>query len=114
MSGRLLSEKKRQLVRNILAHAAATEIVSDSVIKMFLDWLKEYSELHFEVIGAVYNDAGITRGGIWKKLGREAVREDSADADLYKLLIRDLSTGGIVRQHVERVATAMPSAARRP
>jgi hypothetical protein len=96
------SEKKRQLVRNILANAAATEIISDNVIKMFLDWLKEYSELHFEVIGAVYNDAGITRGGIWNKLGREAVREDSADADLYKLLIRDLSTGGIVRQHVER------------
>jgi hypothetical protein len=80
------SEKKRELVRNILANAAATE----------------YSELHFEVIGAVYNDAGITRGGIWRKLGRDTVREDSADADLYKLLIRDLSTGGVIRQHVER------------
>lgn len=96
------SEEKRKLVRNILANAAATAVVSDYVIKMFLDWLKDYSELHFQVITAVYNDSGITRGGVWQKLGKEAVREDSADADLYKLLFRDLSTGGIIRQHKER------------
>ena len=96
------SEEKRKLVRNILANAAATDVVSDAVVKMFLDWLKTYSELHFEVIGAIYNSSGITRGGIWQKLGRATVREDSADADLYKLLIRDLSMGGIIRQHVER------------
>ena len=29
----------------------------------------------------------------------ELVREDSAEADLYRLLIRDLSTGGVIRQH---------------
>ncbi|HEX5403533.1 MAG TPA: hypothetical protein VFX16_14675 [Pseudonocardiaceae bacterium] len=96
------SEKKRALVRNILANAAATSVVSDDVVKMFLDWLRDYSELHFEVIGAVYNNDGITRGAIWRKLGREIVREDTADADLYKLLIRDLSIGGVVRQHVDR------------
>ena len=28
-------------------------------------------------------------------------REDSAEADLYKLLIRDLSTGGVIRQDRE-------------
>ena len=96
------SESKREYVRNILSNAAATEVVSDDVIKLFLDWLKAYSEFHFQVISAIYNDAGITRGGIWRKLGRQQVREDSADADLYKLLIRDLSMGGIIRQHVER------------
>ena len=53
-------------------------------------------------IGAIYNTDGITRGGIWEKIGKGPVREDSADADLYKLLIRDLSTGGIIRQHTER------------
>jgi hypothetical protein len=96
------SEAKRQYVRNILSNAAATDLVTDDVIKMYLDWLKTYSEFHFQVISAVYNNSGITRGGIWTKLGRTPVREDSADADLYKLLIRDLSTGGIIRQHVER------------
>lgn len=96
------SESKRQYVRNIIANAAATEVVSDDVVKLFLDWLNTYSEFHFQVISAVYNDSGITRGGIWQKLGKQSVREDSADADLYKLLIRDLSMGGIIRQHVER------------
>jgi hypothetical protein len=28
-------------------------------------------------------------------------REDSSEADLYKLLIRDLSTGGVIRQERE-------------
>jgi hypothetical protein len=95
------SEDKRKLVRNILANAAASSVVSDDVVRMFLEWLKNYSELHFTVIGAVYNSAGITRAGIWQKIGRERVREDSADADLFKLLIRDLSTGSIIRQHRE-------------
>ncbi len=111
------SDNKREYVRNILANAAATAMVSDDVIKLFLDWLKVYSEFHFQVISAVYNENGITRGGIWKKLGRESVREDSADADLYKLLIRDLSTGGIIRQHVERDYYGNPirrAAVRRP
>jgi len=52
-------------------------------------------------LGAIYNSGGITRGAIWKKIGKGVVREDSADADLYKLLFRDLSTGGIIRQHRE-------------
>lgn len=57
--------------------------------------------MHFQVIGAIYNSDGITRGAIWKKIGKGPVREDSADADLYKLLFRDLSTGGVIRQHRE-------------
>lgn len=111
------SESKREYVRNILANAAATTMVSDDVIKMFLDWLKTYSEFHFQVIRAIYNESGISRSGIWVKLGRELVREDSADADLYKLLIRDLSTGGIIRQYVDRDYYGNPvhrTRARRP
>src|ERR1700674_5368553 len=76
-------------------------LTSDDVIKLFLDWIKNYSEFHFAVIGAIYNNAGITRGAVWRKLGRSPVREDSSDADLFRLLFRDLSTGGIVRQHRE-------------
>jgi len=93
------SEQKRIYIRNILSNAAASKLTSDDVIRMFIDWIKLYSEMHFEVIGAIYNSDGITRGEIWRKIGRGTVREDSADADLYKLLIRDLSTGGIIRQH---------------
>lgn len=95
------SEEKRVFIRNILANAAATKVSSDDVIRMYIDWINHYSEMHFQVIGVVYNNDGITRGEIWRRIGREPVREDSADADLYKLLIRDLSMGGIIRQHRE-------------
>lgn len=46
----------------------------------------------------MYNSNGITRGEIWIKLGKKQVREDSAEADLFKLLVRDLNTGGVIRQ----------------
>lgn len=93
------SEEKRVYIRNILSNAAASQVSSDDVVRMYIDWINQYSEMHFQVIGAIYNSSGITRGAIWKKIGREPVREDSADADLYKLLFRDLSTGGVIRQH---------------
>jgi hypothetical protein len=95
------SESKRTMVRNLLVNAAGSRVASDDVVKLFLDWLDTYSEFHFEVIGTIYNNAGITRGGVWHKLGRPAAREDSSEADLFRLLFRDLSTGGIVRQHRE-------------
>ena len=96
------SEDKRILIRNILSNAAATSLTSDDVIDMFIEWIHKYSVLHFTVIGAVYNENGITRGAIWRKIGKPKVTEDSADADLYKLLFRDLSMGGIIRQHREK------------
>jgi hypothetical protein len=95
------SAKKQEYIRNILCNAAATTIVSDDVVSLFIEWLQTYSEFHFAVIGEIYRSPGSTRGEIWENLGREAVRENSADADLFKLLIRDLSTGGIIRQHRE-------------
>ena len=95
------SEEKRVYIRNILSNAAAARFTSDDVVRLFIDWVDQYSEMHFQVIGAIYNSNGITRGSIWTKIGRGQVREDSADADLYKLLFRDLSTGGIIRQHRE-------------
>ena len=104
------SEEKRVYIRNILSNAAATSVSSDDVVRMYIDWINRYSELHFQVIGAIYNSSGITRGEVWRKIGKGKVREDSADADLYKLLFRDLSTGGIIRQHrkVDRFGNFMP------
>jgi hypothetical protein len=93
------SEQKRVYIRNVLSNAAASTLTGDGVVRMFIDWISQYSEMHFQVIGAIYNSDGITRGEVWRKIGRGAAREDSADADLYKLLFRDLSTGGIIRQH---------------
>ncbi len=95
------SAKKREYIRNILSNAAAVRIVTDDVVALFLDWLQRYSEFHFAVIADIYNHPGATRADIWERLGRQEVREDSAEADLFKLLIRDLSTGSVIRQHRE-------------
>lgn len=93
------SEEKRAYIRNILSNAAATEVASDDVVRLFIDWLSNYSELHFQVIAVIYNSGGISRGEIWDRIGKGSVREDSADADLYRLLIHDLNLGRIIRQH---------------
>lgn len=95
------SQKKREFIRNVLSNAASTDLTSDDVIRLFLDWLYRYSEFHLSVIAQIYKQPGITRLDIWHALGREPVREDSADADLFRLLIRELSVGGIIRQHKE-------------
>lgn len=70
------SEEKRKFVRNILANAAASNFTSDDVVRMFLQWISIYSEMHFTVISSIYNDKGVTRARIWEKIGKEEVRED--------------------------------------
>src|SRR2546428_7217386 len=97
------SEDKRTYIRNILANAAASTLTSDDVVRLFIDWLANYSELHFKVIAVVYRHSsdGISRGAVWNELGKKDAPENSADADLFKLLFRDLSTGGVIRQHRE-------------
>lgn len=95
------SERKQHMVRNLLTNAASSKLTSDIVVELFLDWLQKYSELHFAVIADLYAHPGATRGDIWQRVGNGPVREDSAEADLFRLLVRDLSTGGIIRQHRE-------------
>ena len=97
------SEDKRTCIRNILANAAASSLASDDVVRLFIDWLATYSELHFKVIAVIYKHSsdGISRGSVWSELGKTEVAENSADADLFKLLFRDLSMGGVIRQHRE-------------
>lgn len=93
------TDEKRDLVRKLLSNACATELCPDDLIRLFLDWIDTYHEAHFRVIREVYQQPGITRGQIWDKIGKTRPREDSAEADVYKLLIRDLSTGGVIRQY---------------
>jgi hypothetical protein len=93
------SEEKRHLVRNLLTNAAGSRICSDDVVRMFITWIDIYSEPHFKVIKEIFKAPGVTRQDIWAAIHGEAVREDSAEADLFKLLIHDLSTGHVIRQH---------------
>lgn len=92
------TDEKRRLVGNLVANAAGTQLTSDDVIRLFIDWLDTYHEAHFAVIREIYKNPGVTRYDIWSALKGEPVREDSAEADLYKMLIRDLSMGGVIRQ----------------
>jgi len=95
------SEEKRILIRNLLANAAMTKLCSDDVINLFIEWIDKYSEAHFKVVRQIYNNTGITRMEIWRRIHGESVRENSAEADLFKLIIHDLSVGHVIRQHRE-------------
>ena len=92
------TEEKRRYIANIVTNAAGTRLCSDDVLRLFVDWLDLYHETHFAVIREIYQSPGATRYEIWSQIFGELPREDSAEADLFKLLIRDLSTGSVIRQ----------------
>jgi hypothetical protein len=92
------TDEKRKYVANLIGNASSTHICSDDVVRLFIDWLGLYHESHFAVIREIYKLPGVTRYNIWSVTHGAIPREDSAEADLYKLLIRDLSTGGVIRQ----------------
>ena len=95
------SEEKRVLIRNLLCRAANDRFCDDDVVRLFIQWIADYSELHFKVIKYVYQNEGSTRAEIWEGLKGTPAREDSAEADLFKRLIHDLSVGHVIRQHRE-------------
>ena len=93
------TQEKRNLIKNLLTNAGGTKLCPDDLVRLFIEWIDHYHEAHFMVIREIYKKPGITRGGIWNGMHGDRPREDSAEADLYKRLIRDLSTGGVIRQH---------------
>ncbi len=95
------TEDKRRYAGNLVSNAAGTRICSDDVVRLFIDWLDLYHEAHFAVIRVIFKAPGSTRFDIWDQIHGELPREDSAEADLFRLLIRDLSTGGVIRQERE-------------
>lgn len=90
---------KRQLLVNLLTNAAGTSLCPDDLVRLFIEWIDHYHEAHFKVIAEIYKNRGCTRADIWANIYGARVRETSAEADLFKLLIRDLSTGSVIRQH---------------
>lgn len=48
--GGVESEEKRIYIRNILANAAACTVSSDDVVRMYIDWINKYSEMHFQLL----------------------------------------------------------------
>lgn len=95
------SEEKRKLIRNLLANAAGSNITTDDVITMFLTWIDRYTETHFKVIAAIYNSGGISRFDVWQKVDGRQVADNSPEADLFKFIFHELTTGYVIRQHRE-------------
>jgi hypothetical protein len=92
------TDEKRRYVANVVTNCGGTRLCDDDLVRLFIDWLALYHESHFAVIREISKNPGSTRQDIWTELYNKNVREDSAEADLFKLLIRDLSTGGVIRQ----------------
>ncbi len=95
------SHEKRAYIRNLLVNAAQSKISDDDTLRLFIRWIDDYSEMHFSVIKAIFESNGITRAGIWEQIKGVPARDNSPEADLFKLLIHDLSVGHIIRQFRE-------------
>jgi len=92
------TQGKRQMLSRLLTNAGAVSLCPDDLVRLFINWIDQYHEAHFLVIKEIYQNPSITRGQIYDIIHSERPREDSSEADLFKYLIRDLSTGGVIRQ----------------
>ena len=92
------TKQKQKYVANLVTNAGGTRVCSDDVVRLFVDWLDTYHEAHFAVVREISENPGSTRFDIWNALYNIEVRDDSPEADLFRLLFRDLSTGGVIRQ----------------
>lgn len=93
--------EKKEMLRKIITNAGGISIVQDDWVRMFLEWIEEYHELHFKVIGEIHRNPGISRRQMWLNIKGIIPRDDSAEADLFKLLIDDLTRGRVIRQRRE-------------
>lgn len=93
------TDQKKAYIVKLISNAGASTLCPDDLVRLFLDWLDRYHEAHFMVIREIYKSPGITRYEMWANIRGEFPREDSSEADLFKMLIGDLSTGHVIRQH---------------
>jgi hypothetical protein len=92
------TKEKKQMFQKLLTNAGASTLCSDDLVRLFLHWIELYHETHFVVMKQIYRHPNITRGQLWDEIHGSRPREDSSEADLFRYLIRDLSTGGVIRQ----------------
>ena len=89
------------MLKKLITNAGAIKLCDDDLVRLFIAWIDQYHETHFLVIKEIYKHPGITRARIWDNIHGPRPREDSPEADLFRYLIRDLSTGGVIRQERE-------------
>jgi hypothetical protein len=89
--------EKREYIKRLLTNAGATKLCPDDLIRIFISWIDDYHESHFAVIKQVYQNPNTTRANIWDNLNNGVrAREDSAEAGLFRYLMRELSMGGVI------------------
>ena len=76
-------------------------MVQDDWVRMFLDWIEQYHELHFSIIAQIHKNPDITRKAMWMNVKGGIPKDNSAEADMFKLLIDDLTRGRVIRQKRE-------------
>lgn len=95
------TQDKKQMLKKLITNAGAIKLCADDLVRLFIAWIDQYHETHFLVIKEIYKHPAITRARIWDNIRGPRPREDSPEADLFRYLIRDLSTGGVIRQERE-------------
>jgi len=95
------TEEKRQMLKKLITNAGAKNLCPDDLIRLFISWINQYHEAHFLVIKQIYKSPGITRGEIWDSINPRRPPDNSSDGDLFRYLVRELSTGGVIRQERE-------------
>jgi hypothetical protein len=95
------TQDKKQMLKKLITNACAIKLCPDDLVRLFIAWIDQYDESHFLVIKEIYRHPRSTRAKIWDTIHDVRPREDSAEADLFRYLIRDLSTGGVIRQERE-------------
>lgn len=98
------TQEKRKMVRVLLTNAAASPVTEDDLVRLFIEWMDKYNESHFKVLAIIKQHQQVSRQEIWQQIHGRVVRENSAEADLFKLLIHDLSLGHVIRQVREESA----------
>ena len=98
--------EKREYIKRLMINAGATKLCPDDLIRIFISWIDNYHESHFAVIKQISQSSeGITRAAIWDKLnGGVRAREDSAEAGLFRYLMRELNIGGVIELSKQRDA----------
>jgi hypothetical protein len=95
------TDEKKQMLKKLITNAGAKNLCPDDLIRLFINWIDQYHEAHFLVIKQIYRHPRTTRAQIWDSINAQRPRDDSSEADLFRYLIRDLSTGGVIRQERE-------------
>jgi hypothetical protein len=68
------------------------------LIRLFLDWIDVYHESHFKVLREIFQHPGNTRHQIWARIPGEFPPDNSVEADLFRMLVADLSQRRIIRK----------------